>query len=188
MGVEKIRGVPMTRFGSFGWILTAHPIRRRSYMHRGFHRRLAGLKGLGAVALVGLAATTATGWAAGSDQGPTATASANVKKQIKSLNRRIAALEARGGGAAGPPGAPGATNVVVRQAISSQGTVPGVTAECAPGERAVGGGGETTLSGAYLHESYPTPAGSTPTGWRATSSEPGDEPHQVVAYVVCARP
>ena len=103
-------------------------------------------------------------------------------------------------GPPGQPGAPGATNVTIRigNPVNFSGANPGnLTASCANGERAVGGGinvaGETdgnVTGAARLIESYPTPAtaGATPTGWAfaITRDVPGTD--SASAYVVCASP
>jgi hypothetical protein len=103
-------------------------------------------------------------------------------------------------GPTGPTGPGGATNVTVRVGapVNFSGANPGnVSASCAAGERAVGGGinvaGETdgNVSGAArLIESYPTPAtvGATPTGWAGAVTEVGATSDSASAYVVCATP
>jgi hypothetical protein len=54
------------------------------------------IKTLGAAGLVCLMVTAAPVWAAGNDDGPRATASASkISKQLKSLQKRIAALESK---------------------------------------------------------------------------------------------
>jgi hypothetical protein len=67
------------------------------------------------------------------------------------------------------------------------------TAECNPGERAVGGGGFTGDAGGYLYNSTPLEdPGQTPTGWTASAASAADatldEPVNVQAWVVCAAP
>jgi hypothetical protein len=103
-------------------------------------------------------------------------------------------------GPSGTTGPGGATNVTLRVGtpVGFSGASPGnVSASCAAGERAVGGGinvaGETdgNVSGAArLIESYPTPAtaGATPTGWAGAVTEVGATSDTASAYVVCATP
>jgi hypothetical protein len=103
----------------------------------------------------------------------------------------------------GDPGTPGATNVTVRfhqgalQMLGYESTTADVTSSCDAGERAVGGGGETTNGHFALVRSQPTPNGGTPTGWTVTftqTNRTGDliDIHKevviVTAYAVCASP
>lgn len=89
-------------------------------------------------------------------------------------------------GPAGPPGAPGATKVVVHESGFEEGEA---TANCAPGEVAVGGGGETQSVEQLLWGSFPNvPAGQKPTGWTAGGETPAGAEAPVKAYVVCASP
>ena len=86
-------------------------------------------------------------------------------------------------GARGPQGlqgVAGATNVTVRTGAMGSGTA---TAQCNPGEKAVGGGGAGAGAAGFLLTSTPTPSTGTPTGWQVTTAT-GD----VQAYVVCAAP
>jgi hypothetical protein len=80
---------------------------------RSRRQQMKGIKAVGAAGLVFLVATAAPVWAAGNDDGPRATASAGkVSKQLKSLQKRIAALESKpsptgaapSGAATGPAG------------------------------------------------------------------------------------
>ena len=95
-------------------------------------------------------------------------------------------------GAPGEPGAPGATNVVTRTStVSAPVGVNDFSVACAPGEKAVGGGGtgpafdpEVTLAGTFAS---PANAGSMPTGWTARYNVTGIA-HNVTTYVVCAKP
>ena len=83
------------------------------------------------------------------------------------------------------------TNVVVRRTTSASATNPITTANCNPGEIALGGGGETIFD-AYLSESRPQPstAGATPTGWTAQARHEPAAAHDVTvtAFAICARP
>jgi hypothetical protein len=83
-----------------------------------------------------------------------------------------------------------ANGVVTRSAVSTSGATPSVTADCDPGERAIGGGVSLSTSGAVVRISRPSPAsdGTTPDGWTAASSHPAATAHQVAAYVLCATP
>ena len=95
-------------------------------------------------------------------------------------------------GPQGPAGKNAATNVVVRIARAS-GT-NGAAAVCAPGERAVGGGGSSGSNADGIATSYPltnggnsavTDDGQVPDGWAITSGATGGT-H--TAYVLCASP
>ena len=89
-------------------------------------------------------------------------------------------------GERGPAGAAGATKVTVRvgpevAALS--------TAQCAAGERAVGGGGIATGADGVLWDSSPTQASGTPTSWDAEAIDVATGLDDTVqAYVVCASP
>jgi len=91
-------------------------------------------------------------------------------------------------GEKGEVGDQGATNVVVR---SKAGFAGGghMTAECNPGERAVGGGAGWASDGATsavrVTDSKPWPLTGTPTGWQAGASATG-APWAV--YVICSSP
>jgi hypothetical protein len=93
-------------------------------------------------------------------------------------------------GAAGPQGPPGpagargpagATNVTVRSGPVGLGSS---IAECAPGERAVGGGGDVSGPG-WLFNSRPNVAA---TGWGVEADAADGTPVEVQAWVVCAAP
>lgn len=102
-------------------------------------------------------------------------------------------------GVHGADGLPGATNVIVRVgetvgALAGDGAV--LRADCAPGERAVGGGA-TPPSGTFVPEasitsSFPVPnnPGDTPTAWKTgvknTGTGAGTLSFQ--SYVICAAP
>jgi hypothetical protein len=83
-------------------------------------------------------------------------------------------------GVQGPVGPSGATNVTVRSGpVEPTGTS---IAACNPGERAVGGGGDSAVG--FLDSSRPVQeAGQTPTAWRTSAG--GDD---VQAWVICAAP
>ncbi len=99
----------------------------------------------------------------------------------------------------GDPGAPGATSVVVRR--SDADIAPGgrdlFRVQCAPGERAVGGGASLTESGAaaVLNQSFPIgdngarlKDGETPTGWESLIVSGAVVQTGASGYAVCARP
>lgn len=107
----------------------------------------------------------------------------------------LAALQGRTG-PPGPPGASGATSVVVRTASVTTST-PGTytaTASCQPGEKATGGGAESSspsngvVHGVVANGPVPSTVGATPTGWQASQviGIPGDVTTTV--WVVCAAP
>ena len=88
-------------------------------------------------------------------------------------------------GPQGPPGPSGATNVTVRSGpMASEISV----ATCAPGERAVGGGGFTPDPVSFLYSSAPTIVSGTPTDWEAAAQTDIGDPASVQAYVICASP
>jgi hypothetical protein len=88
-------------------------------------------------------------------------------------------------GEKGDPGPAGATNVTVRRGPGVQAGTD--TANCEPGERAVGGGGEAPANDGVLWRSQPAQTSGTPTGWSVTAvGMSGDSPAQ--AYVICAAP
>jgi hypothetical protein len=70
------------------------------------HQVKNNIKTIGAAGLVFLAVAAAPVWAAGTDEGPRATASAKVSKQLKSLKKRIAALEGKSDATGGAPSGP----------------------------------------------------------------------------------
>jgi len=88
----------------------------------------------------------------------------------------------------GEKGDEGATNVVVR---SRAGFASGghITADCNPGERAVGGGAgwarDGRTSAVKVTDSKPWPLTGIPTGWQAGADATG-EPWAV--YVICSSP
>ncbi|MDX6504341.1 MAG: hypothetical protein QOE29_1466 [Gaiellaceae bacterium] len=103
----------------------------------------------------------------------------------------------------GPPGAAGATNVVIRtftQTLSPGGTAT-FTALCSAGEVATGGGWRlvgavpagdpwVTVQGTVPQSSAPEPsAGETPIGWKVIGAVDHDTvDHDVTAFAVCASP
>jgi hypothetical protein len=91
-------------------------------------------------------------------------------------------------GARGPQGLPGpagATNVTLRSGPLALETS---VATCAPGERAVGGGGFTPDPLSFLYNSSPTIVSGTPTDWEAAAQTDIGDPANVQAYVICASP
>ena len=103
-------------------------------------------------------------------------------------------------GAQGDPGAPGATNVVVRKqdtAVQANGGRALFAVQCAPGERAVGGGASlaTTDKDSQLQQSFPVADngvrlgdGETPTGWVSLIKNESGEATGATGYAVCAQP
>jgi hypothetical protein len=100
-------------------------------------------------------------------------------------------------GPAGPQGAAGATKVTIRTGTFTAGasTTGSVAAgaDCLPGERAVGGGGE--LSASYSDDTFvaneplPSAQGATPTGWYVNYYSPTGHPSRTITtYAVCASP
>ena len=95
-------------------------------------------------------------------------------------------------GPAGVQGPAGATSVQVRQGPEdtvAANNVKAVTADCLPGERAVGGGWRLLGGSSNLtaYSSAPTPITGTPTGWRSDLYSPTNFVN-VQAYVVCVQP
>lgn len=94
----------------------------------------------------------------------------------------------------GDTGAAGATSVVVRTAQSGPGLNPTgfAASQCAPGERATGGGVLAVNIPFTEHKvvnSYPVPQTGTPTGWGGTVvANAADADAVVVAYAICAAP
>lgn len=92
-------------------------------------------------------------------------------------------------GPQGTPGAPGATNVTVHE--GAEGTTEGSTANCGPGEVAVGGGGFATEG--FLWSSIPAlngeelKPGQTPNSWH-TQAENETKETGTIAWVVCTKP
>jgi hypothetical protein len=110
-----------------------------------------------------------------------------TSKKVK--NRSLKAVDFATGqlpqGPKGDQGPAGATNVTVRQgAGSASGTD---TANCNPGERAVGGGGEAPAPDGVLWMSEPAQKSGTPTGWTVAAAG-SSGPSQAQAYVICAAP
>jgi hypothetical protein len=86
-------------------------------------------------------------------------------------------------GAQGPAGPAGPVNVTVR---SGPMTLGFSTASCAPGERAVGGGGFTPDPDSFLYNSSPPNDSGTPTSWEAGAQNTLGDDAQVQAYAICA--
>jgi hypothetical protein len=106
-------------------------------------------------------------------------------RSLKAIDFATGQLPAGPKGDQGPQGPAGATNVTVRKGPGVQAGTD--TANCNPGERAVGGGGEAPASDGVLWRSQPAQTSGTPTGWSVTAvGMNGDSPAQ--AYVICAAP
>jgi hypothetical protein len=104
-------------------------------------------------------------------------------------------------GDTGDPGQSGVQNVIVRR--SSAATLPArgvggepglvsVTADCDPGERAVGGGGQTSIDGdatgsvgVILSKPQPQSPGDTPTGWATRAANYSTTPTDLFTWAVC---
>jgi hypothetical protein len=105
-------------------------------------------------------------------------------------------------GPPGPAGANGATNVVVRASVPitlSANTASDVTANCNPGEIAVGGGGHSLGPGiprdVAIYGTQPTlngapdlTGGETANGWRVDAQNNAGFDTELQAYVMCASP
>jgi hypothetical protein len=99
-------------------------------------------------------------------------------------------------GTKGDKGDPGATSVVVRRADFTLGPQGGSNqlANCAAGERAVGGGAGpsdgSTSSAFQVLDSKPLPiaAGSTPTGWDVGVQNKTNTTLNWSVWVICAKP
>jgi hypothetical protein len=78
----------------------------------------------------------------------------------------------------------GLTNLTIRSNSATVGAGGTVGVDCAPGERATGGGAGTS-NGPVAQMTRPTPpvAGATPTGWEATNPS---GTLTVTVWVVCA--
>jgi hypothetical protein len=108
--------------------------------------------------------------------------------------------EAGAQGQAGPQGPAGATSVVRRSAdgpLVAHGGIGTVTASCAAGERATGGGWifeQGTFRNTLVESSYPLiDAGGIPRQWYVrywnnTDMDTGTSDLQLGAYVICASP
>lgn len=94
-------------------------------------------------------------------------------------------------GPTGPAGPSGATNAVEETASGSiSANSDGSTSvSCPTGDLATGGGAaDFGVSGAWIYQSVPTPAGGTgtpPTGWVVYFHNPTAAAIRVVTYVVC---
>jgi hypothetical protein len=94
-------------------------------------------------------------------------------------------------GPQGVAGRNGATSATVRNSASvaiAAGTTQSATAECAAGERAVGGGGVTGSANATLTDSHPTGSPTSPSGWQASYRNLTATADTISATVVCAAP
>jgi len=101
-------------------------------------------------------------------------------------------------GPAGPAGPPRASRVVVRRAaVNVPNNFYGTARPmCQGGERAVGGGVNTTNPDLYMFQSYPVNAagaaageGETPVGWQAGEVNlggPNGKSTDIFVYVLCA--
>ena len=86
-------------------------------------------------------------------------------------------------------GPAGATKVQVRTATAAvaAGAPGSVTASCAPGERATGGGYLSENVGS--NDSYPVPSAGTPNAWKVTTKKGSpDNSSKLTVYVICAAP
>jgi hypothetical protein len=104
-------------------------------------------------------------------------------------------------GDTGDPGQNGVQNVIVRRSspvtipargVGGEPGVDGVTVSCNPGERAVGGGGQTDSDGhatgsVELTASKPQPqnTGATPTAWASRAANYSTTPTDLFTWVVC---
>jgi hypothetical protein len=134
----------------------------------------------------------------GSIKGPDVAKSAITSVKVKNgsllpSDFKASALHGLQGptGPQGPAGKNAATNVVVRIAHAA-GTNSAAVA-CAPGERAVGGGGLSGSNADGIAASFPltnggmnavTDDGQVPDGWSITSGQTGAH----TAYVLCVSP
>ena len=111
--------------------------------------------------------------------------------QARDFNRRSLPRGRRG--ARGRQGAPGATKITARNTSGGDiapGAVGEVSAACARGERATGGGGGFAgppTTNDRLIESIPVGDGPS-TRWRVALFNGGESPRKPVAYVMCAAP
>lgn len=133
-----------------------------------------------------------------------------ASKQIKNgtivkadLNKNLSVTGATG--AQGPKGDSGATSVVSHRTVepgATNGSLSTATADCATGEKLVGGGAGYVVSGtnaydfpATLHGSMPTGADGKPvldlaeaTGWRASATNNTGGTRDFVVVALCAKP
>jgi hypothetical protein len=95
----------------------------------------------------------------------------------------------------GQNGTNATTNVVVREAqkVTANGQNDNATANCLPGEVAVGGGSEL-VAGSILNMHFfgdnpvPSAAGSKPTGWSDSIYNDSGQSNTWRVYVICASP
>lgn len=160
-----------------------------------------------AIAIAASAVLSAAVASPGGERPATAAAKKKGKKKANPLKKRLAALEARLAavearapvpGPAGPTGAAGATNVVVRTQTSNIGAGANSSVfgkSCNAGERAVGGGVgfASPALGDRVAQSYPASAGSVsgdgqvPTGWLGAVFN-GGATRNATVWVLCASP
>jgi hypothetical protein len=125
----------------------------------------------------------------------------SAKKANKKANKAQETAEntAKQEGPQGEPGAPGATNVVVRMAQTDVGPTSGggVIAKCEPGEVATGGGHSRAgnVTNTYIGKSRPAlgdaeaPEGATLDGWLVTVTNASvSETVTLQGYAICASP
>ena len=88
-------------------------------------------------------------------------------------------------GPPGPEGPPAVSSLTVREGVEDTGF-----AECGDGEVAIGGGGITEDTDAFLYESGPDVDTGIPTGWYASAkvADGAGTDAAVTAYVICAAP
>jgi hypothetical protein len=135
-----------------------------------------------------------------------------TKKDFKGSVRGPAGLQGQQGqqgiqGVKGDTGAPGATNVKVHTASKAiSGSADTLDVFCDTGERAVGGGGDVSVTAGYLvtsrpgvrtlhfsglsiyYSADPPTEGQTPNGWEVTASRGSSPSATMSAYVICAAP
>jgi hypothetical protein len=90
-------------------------------------------------------------------------------------------------GPQGPPGPPAVSSLTVREGELDTGFS---FAACGQDEVAIGGGGITEETDAFLYESAPDVAAGVPTGWFASArfADGAGTEAAVTAYVICAAP
>jgi hypothetical protein len=94
-------------------------------------------------------------------------------------------------GPKGDKGDPGATNVTVRELTRSlaPGQTDGAFEYCNSGERATGGGADTSAdAGMAMTQSRPDPFTGTPNGWWAEAYNGTASTQQLHVYAICSAP